>query len=47
MMKMIIYLYFKLLFPSVIDCIHGVNNVTQTETHTADPLAPEPTFFLG
>ena len=26
--------------------IHGVNDVRQTETHTAEPLVPEPTTFV-
>jgi hypothetical protein len=25
--------------------VHGVNNVRQTEIHTAEPLVPEPSFF--
>jgi hypothetical protein len=25
--------------------IHGVNDVTQTEVHTAEPLVPEPSAF--
>jgi hypothetical protein len=29
---------------SAIDC-SGVNNVRQTEIHTAEPLVPEPSFI--
>jgi len=25
--------------------VHGVNNVRQTEIHTAEPLVPEPSAF--
>jgi hypothetical protein len=25
--------------------VHGVNEVTQAEIHTAEPLAPEPSVF--
>jgi len=34
------------LFLSAIECtVHGIIDVRQTETHTAEPLVPEPSAF--
>jgi hypothetical protein len=33
------------LFSYLLNVVHGVSNVRQTEIHTAEPIVPEPNAF--